>query len=88
LPWPLSGRLVAATASGRVGTRWDETLSVPIIFADEIIYGNAARGLAEGRVLFGYGYGFVVPAIDATAYLVTADDVSAYRLIQSESTWW
>ena len=82
LPWPLSVGLVAATAA----VCWyslGRALSVPIIFADEIIYGNAARGLAEGRVLFGYGYGFVVPAIDATAYLLTQDDVSAYRLIQA-----
>ena len=82
LPWPLSVGLVAATAA----VCWyslGRALSVPIIFADEFIYGNAARGLAEGRVLFGYGYGFVVPAIDATAYLLTKDDVSAYRLIQA-----
>ncbi len=55
--------------------------AVPRIFADEMIYANLARAMARGSV--SQGYGIVTPAIDAFAYVVTANDVSGYRLIQT-----
>ena len=82
VPWPLSVGLAAAVA----GVGWyslGRALAVPRIFADEIIYAEAARGLAENGRLLGHGYGIVTPAVDATAYLLTGNDVDAYRLIQA-----
>jgi hypothetical protein len=82
VPWPLSVGLAAAAA----GVGWyslGRALAVPRIFADEIIYAEAARGLAENGRLLGHGYGIVTPAIDATAYVLTGNDVDAYRLIQA-----
>ncbi len=82
VPWPLSVGLVAA-AAGAVWYSLGRALVVPRIFADEIIYAEAARGLAESGSLLGHGYGIVTPAVDATAYLLTGNDVDAYRLIQT-----
>ncbi len=81
-PWPLGVGLAAAAA----GIAWyslGRALAVPRIFADELIYANAARGMAESGRLLGHGYGIVTPGIDAAAYLLTGDDVDAYRLIQA-----
>ncbi len=81
VPWPLAVGLIAALA----GVAWyalGRATAVPRIFADELIYASTARGIAEhGTVLHG-GYGLVTPMIDSVAYLVTGNDVDAYRLIQ------
>ncbi len=82
VPWPLSVGLIAAAA----GVAWfslGRLLAVPRIFADELIYSSAARGLAEGKGVSGHGYGLVTPAVDAMAYLLTRNDIEAYRLIQA-----
>ncbi len=82
VPWPLSAR----TRRRRGGGRWyslGRALAVPRIFADELIYAEAARGLAENGRLPVHGYGIVTPAVDAMAYLLTGNDVDAYRLIQA-----
>lgn len=81
-PWQLSVGLVSVAA----GLGWyslGRALAAPRIFADEIIYARAARGLAESGSLFGHGYGIVTPTVDAAAYLLTGNDVAAYRLIQA-----
>lgn len=82
VPWPASVGLMAAVA----GVGWyslGRAAAVPRIFADEIIYANAARNIAESGSLSGNGYGILTPAVDASAYLLTGTDVDAYRLIQA-----
>jgi hypothetical protein len=56
-------------------------LTLPRIFADELIYMSAARSLAEHGAVPGH-YGLVVPAFDSIAYLLAPDQISAYHLIQ------
>jgi hypothetical protein len=56
-------------------------VTLPIIFGDELIYFDAARGLARDGTVLG-SYGVVVPAFDSIAFLVTSDETGAYHLIQ------
>jgi hypothetical protein len=82
LEWPVAVSILCALG----GVLWfslGRAMTEPLVFADELIHGEAARDLALHGSLATHGYGFVTPAIDSLAYLVTASDVSAYRLVQA-----
>jgi hypothetical protein len=82
VPWGVGVAAIAAVA----GVTWyalGRATAVPHVFADELLYANLARGVADDGTLATAGYGIVTPAVDAIAYLATADDVGAYRLIQA-----
>jgi hypothetical protein len=57
-------------------------VTVPRVFGDELIHAEVARRLAGSGALESRGYGLVTPVLDAIAYLVTGNDVAAYRTIQ------
>ena len=82
LEWPVSVSVIAAIA-GVVWYSLGRAMAVPTFFADELIHDLAARNLALHGALPTDGYGFVSPAIDSVAYLVTSNDVAAYRLVQA-----
>jgi hypothetical protein len=82
LEWPVAVAILCAVA----GVAWyalGRATTVPRIFADELIHGEAARNLALHGSLATHGYGFLTPAIDSLAYLATSSDVTAYRLVQA-----
>ena len=79
-------RVWVAAIAAIAGVVWyslGRATTVPRIFGDELTHGEAARNLALHGTLPTQGYGFVTPAIDSVAYLVTNSDVTAYRLIQT-----
>jgi hypothetical protein len=57
-------------------------LTLPTIFADELIYLNGARTIATHGSLSGYGYGVLTPAVDSIAYVVMPNDLSAYHAVR------
>ncbi len=82
LDWPVAVSILCALA----GVLWfslGRAVTEPLVFADELIHGEAARDLALHGSVATHGYGFVTPAIDSLAYLATTSDVSAYRLVQA-----
>jgi hypothetical protein len=82
LEWPVAVSILC----GLGGVLWfslGRAITEPLVFSDELIHGEAARDLALHGSLATHGYGFVTPAIDSVAYLVTTSDVSAYRLVQA-----
>ena len=74
---------VLAVAAGVLWYSLGRALAVPTIFGDELIHADAARNLAVHGSLATGGYGVVGPVIDATAFLLSSNDVEAYRLIQA-----
>jgi hypothetical protein len=80
--WPVSVSVQGAIA----GVAWyslGHAMAVPHVFADELIHGEAARNLALHGSLATHGYGFVTPAIDSVAFLVTSNDVAAHEVMQA-----
>jgi hypothetical protein len=80
--WPVSVSVLGAIA----GVAWyslGHAMAVPHVFADELIHGEAARNLALHGSLATHGYGFVTPAIDSVAFLVTSNDVAAHEVMQA-----
>ena len=78
-----TGVALAAAAAGVVWYSLGRAVVVPTIFADELIHGEAARDLALHGSLATHGYGFVTPAVDSLAYLLTSNDLTAYRVVQA-----
>lgn len=72
--------LVAAVVWGAVG----QTLDVPTVFGDELIYWDAARSLAAGEGLDvrdgGYGFGPLYPALLAPVHALVPGAYEAYTL--------
>jgi hypothetical protein len=80
-PWTVSVTAIAVVA----GAAWyavGRATAFPHVLGDELIHANLARALAQSGSLATHGYGLTTSALDAIAYLATANDVSAYRLIQ------
>ena len=80
--WPVTVSVLGAIA----GVAWyslGRAMAVPHVFADELIHGEAARNLALHGSLATHGYGFVTPAIDSVAFLVTSNDVAAHEVMQA-----
>jgi hypothetical protein len=82
LPWA-AWVAVAAAAAGVVWYVLGRAVVVPSIFADELIHGEAAQDLADHGSLATHGYGLVTPVIDSIAYVLTGNDVTAYRVVQA-----
>ena len=77
----LAGTVLAAVVLwGALG----QQLDVPTVFGDELIHWDASRSLAAGDGLHvrdgDYGFGPVYPTVLAPVHLVTATDLSAYRV--------
>lgn len=77
--------LVAAAASLRIAL--DRAITLPRVFADELIYSALAKSIATGA---GYvvrgetdtGHGLVYPLVISPAYALASDGASAYALVQ------
>ena len=79
----LTGIVVLSTA---VLTATSFTFSMPIVFIDEIVYSNAAKAFAAGRVPGAeggtYGYGLTYPLLVAPAYALLAHTTEAYTAVK------
>lgn len=80
-PWPAAVAAIAA-----VGWALWYSLgrgnSLPRILSDELIHTRAARAFADSRSL-STEYGPLTPIVHSTSFLLSADDVAAYHLIQA-----
>jgi len=80
-PWPAAVAAIAA-----IGWALWHSLgrgnSLPRILSDELIHTRAARAFAESRAV-STEYGPLTPIVHSTSFLLSADDVSAYHLIQA-----
>jgi hypothetical protein len=80
-PWPAAVAAIAA-----IGWALWYSLgrgnSLPRILSDELIHTRAARAFADSRAL-STEYGPLTPIVHSTSFLLSADDVTAYHLIQA-----
>ena len=80
-PWPAAVAAVAAIgwalwySLGRGNT-------LPRILSDELIHTRAARAFADSRAV-STEYGPLTPIVHSTSFWLSADDVTAYHLIQA-----
>src|SRR5262249_828264 len=83
---PLPAVAWVAAVAGAAGVVWyalGRAVGVPPVFADRPSHGQAAGDVAMHGSLVTHGYGVITPLIDSTAYLLTSNDVTAYRAVQA-----
>ncbi len=65
---PLLGLTAIVVGSATLAGLGSLSLPQPIVFRDELVYSEAAKALASGRVPAGYGYGWAYPVLIAPLY--------------------
>jgi hypothetical protein len=80
-PWPAAVAAIAAVGWA-VWHSLGRGATLPRILSDELTHTNAARAFADNRTL-STDYGPLTPIVHSTSFLLSADDVTAYHLIQA-----